>query len=661
MDNNLKVEESGEYDIYFRPDGQGGQDWYHGYIYLALKDEPAVSYTVHLDDGQVNGTVEADKYEVAENEQVLLKVTPNENYEIDQVSVIDVTGAPIETRQIIGGDYNYSFVMPGGDVYVSATFKEAAADSYYYQKVTSTTDITDGDYLIVYEDGAVAFNGALTTLDAVSNTVAVEIKDGIIASSDATDAAAFTIDVTNGTLQNASGFYIGVTSNSNGLKQSEIADSYKHSFAIDGDGNAVIKAEFEESTMTLRFNKASNQTRFRYYKSGQEAIALYKLTKGSGGGGEEPEPQPADIKTLAINGEFPGMSWNPEEGIAMQPEATAAGLWTLELKNVTVEGKQYDYKAFADGKTDGYQLPAQGNNNWVFGTDEYPAGTYDLLFTANTSTHELTLAPTYVGPNTIAQLNALANKKEFTFTGNAIVVAKMKGESSQTIDNYIYIKDETGSSLIYDKGGAHSNESDKTKGLLVGDVITAPWNGTVSIYKNLFEVRPAGDEPLTASENVGEVTYPEATPDDVTAENVNKVVEIKGLTIYNVDGKNIKFTIGDDLVNGWNQFGIELPEVTEGKTFDVVGAISIYGENVQFQPFTITEVEPQLNPYTATFTTNLGWKPVYAYAYNYTPADEAEGVQEHIYVPVEWPGTPMKLNAETGVTKLPSSLQRSLT
>lgn len=30
-----------------------------------------------------------------------------------------------------------------------------------YQKVTSTADITDGEYLIVYETGNVAFNGSL--------------------------------------------------------------------------------------------------------------------------------------------------------------------------------------------------------------------------------------------------------------------------------------------------------------------------------------------------------------------------------------------------------------------------------------------------------------------------------------------------------------------
>ncbi len=150
-----------------------------------------------------------------------------------------------------------------------------------YEKVTSTADITDGEYLIVYEADNVAFNGALETLDAVSNTIAVEIVDGKIVSNEAADAAAFTVDVANGTLKSASGKYIGVSSNSNGLKLADEATAFKNSFSIDTDGNAVIAAVFEGSTMTLRFNSASNQLRFRYYKSGQHPIALYKKIDGS--------------------------------------------------------------------------------------------------------------------------------------------------------------------------------------------------------------------------------------------------------------------------------------------------------------------------------------------------------------------------------------------
>jgi hypothetical protein len=150
----------------------------------------------------------------------------------------------------------------------------------YYKKVTSTADITDGEYLIVYEGDnthdAVAFNGALGELDDVSNTIAVTINNDKIAATSQIDAATFTIDVAAGTLKSASGKYIGMSSNNNGLNTADVADTYTHIFTIDDDENAVIKADFDGSTTTLRYNYASNQSRFRYYKSGQQDIALYK-------------------------------------------------------------------------------------------------------------------------------------------------------------------------------------------------------------------------------------------------------------------------------------------------------------------------------------------------------------------------------------------------
>ena len=518
------------------------------------------------------------------------------------------------------GEYTITF-NPKGNVegwhggYFNVVMKEEPtpqpADTYY-QKVTSTNDITDGDYLIVYEGdkdhSAVAFDGGLSTLDAARNTVAVEIKDGVIASSPAVDAAVFTVDVTNGTLKSASGLYIGVTSNSNGLSQNAAASTYKNSFAIDG-GNAVIKAEFDASTMSLRYNYASNQLRFRYYKNaGQQAIALYKKVGGD-------DPQPAVINSMAIKGTFPGME-NWEKEVPMTQDAANTDVWTLTMDNVTVEGKKYEYKAFANGETTGYQLPAEGNADFVFGTDMYPAGTYTLTLTANTKTHSLTLVAKKNGIETIKELNAQANGTEFSFVGNATVVAK----AANGTKTYVYIKDETGSSLIYDGNGGN------TANLSAGNVITAPWKGKVSIFNNLFEAVPA--EVLGSTSTV-EVTIPEATATDVKKENMNQVVLIKGLTIASVENKNIKFTIGNAEIAGYNQFAIEIPAEREGKTFDVVGSISIYNENIQFQPITITE---SAGPVADTWT--VAGSPVTLFGTEWDTTNEANDMTltEGLYV-----------------------------
>ena len=44
----------------------------------------------------------------------------------------------------------------------------AASDTW--EKVTTAPETWEGDYLIVYEKGSVAFDGSLTKLDAANNT-----------------------------------------------------------------------------------------------------------------------------------------------------------------------------------------------------------------------------------------------------------------------------------------------------------------------------------------------------------------------------------------------------------------------------------------------------------------------------------------------------------
>ena len=144
-----------------------------------------------------------------------------------------------------------------------------------YHKVTATEDITDGEYLIVYEGDnthdAYAFNGSLDNVDQAKKGVAVTISEGVIAGTTEIDAATFTIDVTAGTLQSASGLYIGKETYANGLDQSETTQ-FVNTFAIT-EGEAVITGA---GNCTLRYNYASDNLRFRYYKSGQQAIQLYK-------------------------------------------------------------------------------------------------------------------------------------------------------------------------------------------------------------------------------------------------------------------------------------------------------------------------------------------------------------------------------------------------
>ncbi len=161
-------------------------------------------------------------------------------------------------------------LIPGGSIVSKAD------TTYTFNKVTSSADLTSGTYLIVYEEESVAFKGSLSSLDAVGNTIAVTVSNSTIALADLNDT--FTIDTTAGTIKSASGKFIGNASNSNGLTSSNTA--LTNTLSIDNDGNADVKSS---GGAYLRYNAASNQTRFRYYKSAtytqQKSIQLYKLVE----------------------------------------------------------------------------------------------------------------------------------------------------------------------------------------------------------------------------------------------------------------------------------------------------------------------------------------------------------------------------------------------
>ena len=73
-------------------------------------------------------------------------------------------------------------------------------------------------------------------------------------------------------------------------------------------------------------------------------------------------------------------------------------IYTLATEVEITEEGQYDYKASANHRWGVYELPMEGNNNWVFEAGRnYPVGKYDLLFTANTEEHTLVLEVTPQG------------------------------------------------------------------------------------------------------------------------------------------------------------------------------------------------------------------------------------------------------------------------
>lgn len=151
-----------------------------------------------------------------------------------------------------------------------------------FRKVTTAPADWSGEYLIVYEEGSVVFDGSISSgtsgkeLDVANNTQSVTINSNTIALADGQNYT-FTIAKSgNGyTLQSKSGYYIGGAS-SNGITCSK-TETYIHTTLSVNATNATIQTS--DKAGILRFNT----NRFRYYTNNTtgKSVALYIKENGS--------------------------------------------------------------------------------------------------------------------------------------------------------------------------------------------------------------------------------------------------------------------------------------------------------------------------------------------------------------------------------------------
>lgn len=175
-----------------------------------------------------------------------------------------ITATAPATDQYEAGEASYTLTVSaaqGGDTAETS-----------YVKVTATPSDWSGTYLIVYESGATAYvyNG---TDSGAMNYVSATISDNHIARSSAVDAVAVQIAKSGSgySIKVPNGKYIsGGTSNGTTFNTSAVANT------ITLNTNGTVKIN-NNTTTSFQFNSASDQMRFRYFKSAQKSVYLYKL------------------------------------------------------------------------------------------------------------------------------------------------------------------------------------------------------------------------------------------------------------------------------------------------------------------------------------------------------------------------------------------------
>ena len=115
---NFVINEAGDYTVYFRPDGYGGEGWHEGYIYAAKKPEPqpAVKYYVI---GSMNNWTTDEAYELTVNPEADWELMGDFTFAAaDEFKVIDENGNwyPAAADNFVideAGDYTVYFRPDG--------------------------------------------------------------------------------------------------------------------------------------------------------------------------------------------------------------------------------------------------------------------------------------------------------------------------------------------------------------------------------------------------------------------------------------------------------------------------------------------------------------------------------------------------------------------
>ena len=182
--DNYYVEETGQYGIYFRPNGGGPSDWYEGYIYVGAMEPAHPLWTLSVapnTPGVVLFEVNGRPVHVAfENDEVTLNITPVEGYAVKAVTVKYYAAMGDATKPSVIPDDNlnpdatgaYKFTMQAANAQVSVEYE---AVSTFDLEALNNAITEAGAVLASFDDIAGTDDIAGALQDAID--AAIEVRD----------------------------------------------------------------------------------------------------------------------------------------------------------------------------------------------------------------------------------------------------------------------------------------------------------------------------------------------------------------------------------------------------------------------------------------------------------------------------------------------------
>ena len=335
------------------------------------------------------------------------------------------------------------------------------------------------------------------------------------------------------------------------LRNSKKGKGQKYIFTADGGAATITKIDFtvvgtafalkDGETALTNNTWSGSSTKVELTTTGENKFTAIKVTYA-----------PSGKEAAGLSFETPAVS-------IVQGE-TYAGQTVKNPNNLTVTYASDDENvAEVDANTGAITIGTE------LGTATITASTDgDATHASGTASYTITVIKAVAN---LAEFNALAKGDE-AIINCELTVTYCDGKSNA------FVTDGTHYQLIFRQ---NANFTYKT-----GDVLNKGWKATMGNFSGLPEMEPVGDVPSV--KEAGTYTPSEITADEITADNINRVVVLKNVEFAAATpAAKSAFTgkVGETTINFFNKFIVA--SATAGK-YDVTGVVGINNNNMQINP-----------------------------------------------------------------------------